>query len=86
MTVAVQGWAESVFEPVWPLNKLVRVKSPSCRVDGDALIAGVTFKHSDTEGTTTTLDLRNPASFTPDPTIAKPGAGNNYWREIVKGV
>lgn len=87
VTAKVQGWAESVYEPVWPLNKLVRVKSPSCRINGDTLIAGRTLSFSATEGTTVTLDLRNPAAFTPDPTIGRAGGtGNRYWREIVRGV
>jgi len=87
VTARVQGWAESPFNPVWPMNKLVKLRSPSCRVDGDTLIAGVTLSFSASEGSVTTLDLRNPAAFVPDPTIAKAGAGGNrYWREIVRGV
>lgn len=85
LSVVVQGWNESDLFGVWPLNKLVRVRSPTCRVDGDALIAGVTRTH-DSGGTTTTLDLRNPDAFSLDPTIGAAGAGNNYWREIVRGV
>ncbi len=85
-SVTVQGWKESPFEPVWPLNKLVHVKSSILGINGDALIAGVTFSRDIQSGTLTTLDLRNPKAFTPDPTIGKNGAGNNYWREIEKGV
>src|SRR5207253_9876915 len=67
LRAVVQGWRESPHEAFWPLNKRVRVKSPSCRVDGEALIAGVTLSLTPGGGTTTTLDLRNPAAFTPDP-------------------
>lgn len=86
VSVTVQGWNESPFEPVWPLNKLVRVKSKRLRVDGFMLIAGVTLTLDPKSGTLTELDLRDPRAFTPDPTIAKNGGGNNYWKEIVRGV
>lgn len=85
VTANVAGWTESPFG-VWPLNKLVRVKSPGLRVDGDMLIVGVTFTRDISSGTLTQLDLRDPRAFTPDPTIAKHGGGNNYWREIERGV
>jgi len=90
VAVKVQGWApvsDALFHPVWPMNWLVRAKLPSCRVNGLGLIAGVSLSHDDKEGTVTTLDLRNPDAFAPDPTIARAGAGgNHYWREIVRGV
>ena len=85
--VTVAGWQESAFEPVWPRNKLVRVKSPTLLVpDGHMLIAGTTFTSDVDSGTVTTLDLRDPNSFLPDPTIAKAAGGNNYWKELVNGV
>ena len=84
-SVTVQGWIESDLFGAWPLNKLVAVRSPKLRVNGDMLIAGVTLSYDEGSGTLTQLDLRNPKAFTPDPTIAKAG-GNNYWREIVGGV
>jgi len=82
--IVVKGWTESPFGP-WPINRLVRVKSPTLRINGQMLIAGVTLTRDIDSGTLTTLDLRDPRAFTPDPTIAKPG-GNNYWREIERGV
>jgi prophage tail gpP-like protein len=85
--VTVQGWVESVFDPVWPINHLVEIRSPSLGVNGDMLIAGVTLTQDLSGGTLTELDLRNPKAFTPDPTIAKAGGGGNrYWKEIVRGV
>ncbi len=86
LTVKVQGWKESELFGVWPVNKLVAVDLPVLGVKGDALIAGVTFVHDQNSGTVTTLDLRNPKSFTPDPTIAKHGGGNSFWPELVQGV
>ncbi len=85
VSVTVQGWVESVFEPVWPINKRVVIRSPSLGVDGEMLIVGVTLTQ-DMSGTLTELDLRDPRAYVPDPTIAKAGGGNNYWKEIVKGV
>lgn len=91
VSAKVQGWtpaSDALFHKTWPINTLVPVKLPSCRVNGLALIAGVTLSHDDKEGTITTFDLRNPASFDSDPTIARAAGagGNNYWREIVRGV
>lgn len=86
--VSVPGWQESQFEPVWPRNKLVRVKSPTLQVDGFMLITGTTFTMDVDGGAMTSLDLRPPMSFLPDPTIVKVGGGggNNYWKEIEHGV
>lgn len=84
-SVTVAGWTQGDGS-LWTPNTIARIKSPRLTLDGDALIAGVTFNAS-TSGTTTQLDLRAPQAFDPDPTLLKHGGGgNNYWREIVRGV
>lgn len=83
VNVTVQGWTEAGGE-LWEPNKLVYVKSPRIGVDGELLIASVTYALSSTEGTTTDLVLRRPKAFFPEPTISN--AADGLWKEISRGV
>lgn len=85
VTVTVQGWTQADGS-LWDLNTLARVKIPAVGVDGEMLIAGLTFALDLSGGTTTEITLKGPRAYVPDPTLGKVPAGNNYWKEIVRGV
>ncbi|BCP53777.1 hypothetical protein K32_23940 [Kaistia sp. 32K] len=52
----VQGWFASP-DTLWKLRCVVRAKSPTLLVDQDLIIAGVEFRQSSDEGTTTNIHL-----------------------------
>jgi prophage tail gpP-like protein len=83
VTVTVQGWTQGSKKPLWPINALARVRSPEIGVNGDMLITQAEYGLGDREGTTTTLTLRRPDAFKPEPSGV---SGDRYWKEIVKGV
>lgn len=79
--ITVHGWRMSDGN-LWPVNALVHVKSPKLRVDGDMLISEVTFEAASETGKLTTLKLRRPDAFKPEPLVQSDG----LWKEISKGV
>lgn len=79
VTVTVQGWTQG-NGALWPVNALVRVRSPHLGIDGDMLISQTVFSVGE-DGTKTTLTLRGPNAFNPEPVF--PVAG---WKEIRRGV
>lgn len=83
VSVTVQGWRQGDGSR-WPVNSVVHVQCPAIRVDGDLLITQAVYS-LDESGTTTELTLKRPDAFQPEPVVAT-GSGNNYWKEIVKGV
>lgn len=70
VTVTVQGWTQG-SGALWPVNALVRLYSPRLEVDGELLITEATYNLDDSAGTTTTLTLRPPDAFIPEPVIQK---------------
>lgn len=85
VSVTVQGWTMA-SGVLWPVNALVRVRSPSIGVDGDMLIAQAVYSVGE-DGTKTVLTLRRPDAFLPDPSVSNPPKGSaNYWKEIRHGV
>ncbi len=83
VTVTVQGWTQG-DGTLWPVNALVKVKSPLIGVDGTMLIASVTYS-VDERGTTTTLTMKGPDSYKPEVVITK-AKSTDFWKEVVKGV
>lgn len=82
VTITVQGWTQA-DGTLWPVNSLVKVVSPTIAVDGTMLIAQAEYSIDDTSGTTTTLTLKRPDAFKPEPVISKE---SNLWKEISRGV
>ncbi len=80
--VKVQGWTQGDGS-LWPVNALVRLRSPFLKVDTDLLITEVEYS-LDESGTITTLRLKHKNSFKPEPSI--PSGSDKYWPEIVRGV
>ncbi len=82
VTVTVQGWEQSDGS-LWPINKLVSMKSPQVRIDGEMLFTAVTYSLSVDGGTTTQMTLKRPNAYLPEPVVTPP---NYHWKEIEKGV
>lgn len=83
--VTVQGWTQGDGKTLWPVNALVKVKSPFLGVNGSLLITQATYS-VDEGGTTTTLSLKNPNAFRPEPVVPKNTEGEHFWKEIARGV
>ena len=66
-SVTVQGWTQGNGRP-WPVNALVGVRSPLLGIDSDMLIAEATYTLDD-GGSKTTLALKRPDAFEPEPVI-----------------
>jgi prophage tail gpP-like protein len=67
VTIEVQGWTQKNGD-LWPINKLVRVISPSLGVDSDMLISETTFSLNES-GSKTQFKLVLPDSFIPQPEV-----------------
>ena len=83
VTVTVQGWTQSDGS-LWPINALVQLRSRMLGMQTDMLITQATYS-LDANGETTQLTLKRPDAFLPELVVQKPGSGNNYWKEIIKG-
>lgn len=83
VSVTVQGWTQA-DGALWPVNSIVRVRSPFLGVDGDMLITQATYSLDD-GGTTTQLSLKPPEAFSPEPLVPL-NNGNTGWKELNGGV
>lgn len=82
--VVVGGWAQGDGLPLWPVNALVRLDSPSLGVSGDLLISQVTHELTIDGGEVTRLALRRPDAWLPRPTVS--AQKQALWKEIARGV
>jgi prophage tail gpP-like protein len=93
-SVTVQGW--TVGGRPWPVNALVRLRSPSLEIDSDMLITEATYSLDD-GGSRTVLSLKRPDAFMPEPVIepvesaGKTATGKSKpsgkpWAELKGGV
>lgn len=71
--LTVQGWRDPLGE-IWRADLIVPVSAPWVDVEGDMLIADVTFGLSEGLGSTTTLTCAPPAAYRPEPPA--PGAAS----------
>ncbi|MFT4118684.1 phage baseplate assembly protein [Bradyrhizobium sp.] len=85
ITVTVQGWTQSNGE-LWPLNSMVRIRSPLLSIDQELLISETKFIVSSQNGITTELQLTRPdayllgqAKVKKDKKDAKTGIGPDPW-------
>jgi prophage tail gpP-like protein len=79
-SVTVQGWRQSNGD-LWPVNALVKVRAPWVRVNGNMLITQATYSIGP-DGELTTLTLKRPDAFKPEPSVSRDG----LWKEISRGV
>lgn len=68
VTVVVQGWRQSSGR-LWAPNQLVRTVVPNLWLRSPMLVSSVTWSLSESEGSTTTLELMRPDAFTPSPEV-----------------
>lgn len=78
VTVTVQGWTQG-DGTLWPVNALVPVRSPFLGVDGEMLITQASYGLGE-DGSRTTLSLKRPDAFLPEPVISKAAAAR--WKEL----
>ena len=62
LTYSVQGWRQSNGD-LWKINSLVRVVDPMLDVEQDLLIAKISFRLSNSGGSTTELTLKDKNAF-----------------------
>lgn len=79
ISVSVYGWRQA-SGMVWEMNKIVGLNSGYLGINQDFLISGVSFSKG-SQGTTTTLELERPETYTPDPTIKTKGEA---WNQLVQ--
>lgn len=86
VTITVRGWEVPGTSTPWPINAIVRVKSPRLRIDGDLLIERVTYTISGDQGERTQIDLTRPDAYRPVPVVQVPkGRMGGAWRELRTG-
>jgi prophage tail gpP-like protein len=78
-TIPVQGWRQGDGS-LWPVNALVDVHSPRLGLGGQMLITQATYSIDDSGGTTTSLSLKPPRAFLPEPQLGK----DVLWKELSK--
>jgi len=84
VTVRVQGWRQS-NNVLWPINAIAPIKSDILGVDGDMLITQAVYSIDSTGGEVTTLTLKGPKAFQPEPVVTS-GNADGLWKELRKGV
>lgn len=68
LSVEVQGWRQRGGK-LWAPNQLVPVEIPALMLESDMLVCSVAFGLSDSEGSTTKLELMRPDAFAPQPEV-----------------
>lgn len=66
VTITLTGWRDA-DGGLWRVNTRVPYRDDILGIDAELLVASVQLQRSD-QGTTATLELADPAAFTPDPT------------------
>lgn len=71
VSVTVQGFRQGKVGasggPLWQINALTDVDIPFLRISQQLVTSKVTFRRDAGSGSTTILELKDPASFTPEP-------------------
>lgn len=80
VSVTVQGFRQEGLGadqsgPLWDVNAMCEVDIPYLRLSQSLLISKVSFKRDMAGGSTTSLELRDPAAFKPEPKKAEAGGG-----------
>lgn len=81
VSVTVQGFRQggvgSASGPLWQINALTDVDIPFLRLSQQLIASKVTFRRDASSGSTTTLELKDPASFIPEPKQQGSGASTS---------
>ena len=76
--VTVRGWTTARGE-LWPINKIVPIRSPLLGLDADMLITSAAYSLDDQSGTLTRLTLARPDAFTPEPYVPETETAGQEW-------
>jgi prophage tail gpP-like protein len=89
VSVTVQGFRQGqpgdVRAPLWQINALTEVDIPFLRISQRLLCGKVTFRRDIGPGSTTTLELKDPSAFRPEPK-KKEGGARDFNIEMEKGL
>lgn len=85
VSVTVQGFRQGrpgdIEAPLWDINALTDVDIPYLRIAQQLVISKVTFRRDAQAGSTTVLELKDPAAFKPEPKKEAGGtAGDKDYR------
>lgn len=85
VVATVSGWRRG-DGTLWQTNELVRVRADVAGIDGELLVAGVTYD-LDEAGSRTTLALAPPAAYEPQAAVtSKARKASTIWAELAGGV
>lgn len=79
-----QGEVGSGSGPLWQINAMTQVDIPYLRISQELVASKVTFKRDASGGSTTVLELKDPASFKPEPKKQKGKGGADKAYTIEK--
>lgn len=87
VSVTVQGFRQlgagaEQSGPLWDINAMCDVDIPYLRLSQRLLISKVTFKRDLASGSTTRLELRDPAAFKPEPKKTKSSGGAGAFGKL----
>jgi prophage tail gpP-like protein len=84
VTVAVQGFRQGgdAAAPLWQINAMTEVHIPFLRMSQRLVTGAVTFRR-DASGSTTVLELKDPAAFRPEPKRKDPDQEGGIGRDVV---
>lgn len=75
VTVTVQGFRQGQGGPLWRINAMTDVDIPYLRLAQRLVVSKVTYRRDASSGSITTLELKDPAAFTPEPKKRQTGVG-----------
>jgi prophage tail gpP-like protein len=80
VSVTVQGFRQGppgdASAPLWQVNAMTDVDIPFLRIQQRLVSGKVTFKRDASSGSTTTLELKDPAAYKPEPKKKESGKGD----------
>lgn len=82
VSVVVQGWRDG-DGLLWRPNTIVQVESNVIGINADLQIASVTFNKSLSSGSTTSMELKRPDAFLPEPTKPAESEATGQFLKIV---
>ena len=81
VSAVVSGWTNPKTGMPWEVNTLVTVDCIKASIKKDLLISEVSFDYNEEQGHTTSLELKHPDSFAPEPPEIKPESKEDHLKK-----